>query len=103
MCIRDRAGWFDILLLPQLGLERKRMIVASIGWLYSRRGTRTGLERLLELYFDAAPEIIEYPENSHFIVRLPAQRVKPAFGDEAVQRLIESSKPAFTTFEVVLT
>ncbi len=116
------AGWFDILLLPQLPDERKKRIVSELfdtevageirPGLAARRGTRVGLEKLLTLYFETAPEIIENRDERgkeqayHFTVRLPARAVNETIGDknaqEVVERLIESYKPAFTTFTLKL-
>ena len=93
------ASWFDIMLLPQLPMERKRAIVSELGLLSFRRGTRIGLERLLELSFEIKPEIVEYPELCHFVVRLPREAIEATGAKvEAIERLIASQKPAFTNF-----
>ncbi|MFN8375287.1 MAG: FHA domain-containing protein [Anaerolineae bacterium] len=94
--LRWMAGWFDLLLVPELEIERQREIVRQIGWLFLRRGTRSGLERLLELYFEVKPEIIEEP--FHFTVRLPLSQSNSNISREVAERLIESQKPAFATY-----
>lgn len=96
------AGWFDLLLLPELPIERQRLITQQIGWLFLRRGTPAGLQRLLELYFGVTPEIIEN-EPCHFVVRLALSKSDSKLGPDVADRLIESQKPAFAsyTLEVV--
>lgn len=96
------ASWFDILLLPELPLERQRRVVQQIGWLFLRRGTRAGLQRLLELYFDVPPEIIE-DEPCHFTVRLPLSQTETKLGREVAQRLIDSQRPAFASYTLEIT
>jgi len=106
------AGWFDILLLPELPMDRQREIMRQIGWLFMRRGTPSGLQRLLELYFGVIPEIIE-DEPCHFVVRLPLSQSNIKLSSQAAEddgghtvdrrteiadRLIESQKPAFASY-----
>ncbi|MBN1285174.1 MAG: FHA domain-containing protein [Anaerolineae bacterium] len=91
------AGWFDLLIIPDLSVERLRAILDEAGWLFARRGTRAGMERLFELYFGVKPEIVESEDSPHFTMRL-------ALGDDSLQtrtlveRLIESQKPAFAGY-----
>lgn len=96
------ASWFDLLLLPELPLDRQREIMRQAGWLFMRRGTRAGLERLLELYFGVTPEIIEN-EPCHFMVRLPLSESSSNLGVEVADRLINSQKPAFASYTLETT
>lgn len=95
------ASWFDLLIMPDLPLERLRAILNEAGWLFARRGTRVGLARLLELYFGVEPQIVESDDRPHFTVRL-------ALGDDRLQtralveQLIESQKPAFAGYTLEL-
>lgn len=102
--LRWLASWFDLVLVPELPIERQRAIMNQIGWLFLRRSTRAGLERLLELYFGVRPEIIE-PENEpcHFIVRLPLSRTSSRLGRDIADRLIISQKPAFASYTLEIT
>jgi phage tail-like protein len=102
--LRWMAGWFDVLLVPQLPAERQRAIVEQMGWLFLRRGTRVGLERLLELYFGVRPEIIENADEAcHFIVRLPLSKSSIGLGRDVADRLIMSQKPAFASYALEIT
>lgn len=95
------AGWFDLLLVPQLPIERQRMIVNQVGWLFLRRGTKAGLERLLELYFGVTPLITESrSEPGHFHVRLALSDSQVDLGQDVVDRLIQSQKPAFASYSL---
>lgn len=96
--LRWMASWFDLLIIPDLPSERQRAIVGQLGWLFLRRGTRSGLERLLELYFGVRPEIIENrAEPGHFVVKLPLSESNVRVGREVVEQLIASQKPAFAS------
>jgi len=96
------AGWFDLLLLPELAIERQREILRQAGWLFMRRGTRAGLQRLLELYFGVTPEIVE-TDNCRFVVRLPLSESASKMGAEVANRLINSQKPAFASYTLEIT
>ena len=96
------AGWFDLLLLPELPIERQREIMRQAGWLFLRRGTPAGLQRLLELYFGVTPEIIEN-EPCHFVVRLPLSESSSELGEEVANRIINSQKPAFASYTLEIT
>lgn len=93
------ASWFDILIVPELPEARQREIVRQIGWLFLRRGTKAGLERLLELYFGVIPEIIE-DAPCHFLVRLPLSQSSHQLGADLADRLIDSQRPAFASYRL---
>jgi phage tail-like protein len=96
------ASWFDLLLVADLPLERQRELIRQAGWLFLRRGTRAGLQRLLELYFGVTPEIIE-DETCHFLVRLPLSQSSVKLGPDVANRLIQSQKPAFAAYTLEVT
>lgn len=100
--LRWMAGWFDLLLLPELPIERQREIMRQAGWLFMRRGTRAGLQRLLTLYFGVTPEI-EETGNCRFVVRLPLSQSSSKMGAEVANRLISSQKPAFASYTLEVT
>jgi phage tail-like protein len=102
--LRWVGNWFDLLVLPDLPIEKQRNIVKQLGWLFSRRGTKACLQRLLELYFDSSPEIIE-PEDEpcHFVVKLALTNQQMKNGREIAERLIASQKPAFASYSLEIT
>jgi phage tail-like protein len=98
------AQWFDVLLVPELPVERKREIVKNLGWLFLRRGTKIQLERLLELYYGVTPEILEPADTPcHFVVRLPLSQSKVQLPPDVAERLINSQRPAFASFSLEIT
>lgn len=96
------ASWFDLLLLPELPVGQQRRIMDQLGWLFLRRGTRAGLVRMLELYFDVTPEIIE-DDVCHFTVRLPLSESKNGIGRDVAERIITAQKPAFASYRLEIT
>jgi len=92
------ASWFDLLLLPELPEARMRAIMDQVGWLFLRRGTRAGMERLLQLYFGVRPEIIESKDSCHFTVKLRLSESDVKLSQDVIERLIASQKPAFAAF-----
>lgn len=97
------TSWFDILVIPELPKERQQAILKQVGWLFLRRGTRAGLERLLELYFGVMPEIIEPDdEPCHFIVRLSLSSSEVHISRDMIEKLIQTQKPAFASFALEL-
>ncbi len=96
------ASWFDLLVLPDLPMENQRRIVQQIGWLFLRRGTPAGLQRLLELYFGVTPEILE-DADCHFTVRIALSESNSELGKEVVDRLINSQRPAFSSYTLEIT
>lgn len=97
--LRWIGSWFDILIVPDLPEERQREILRQIGWLFMRRGTKAGLERLLELYFGVMPEIIE-DAPCHFVVRLPLSQSSHSLNADLADRLIDSQRPAFASYRL---
>lgn len=98
--VRWIASWFDIYIAPELPAERQRAILSQAGWLAARRGTRAGLERLLELYCGVRPEIVE--DAAHFTVKLPLSESSVQLTRELLETLIAKNKPAFASFSLEL-
>jgi phage tail-like protein len=98
------SSWFDLLILPELHIDKQRRIMEQLGWLFLRRGTPSGLERMLELYFEVTPEIIENG-NCHFTVRLPlSDRLEDdGLGREVADRIINSQRPSFSSYLLEIT
>lgn len=94
------ASWFDVLLVPELPIARQRTILEQMGWLFLRRGTVSGIQRLLELYFGVSVEIIE-DQLCHFIVRLPFSETDPLLSSETlIRRLIDAQCPSFAAYRL---
>ncbi len=94
------ASWFDVLLVPELPILRQRSILEQMGWLFMRRGTVAGMQRLLELYFGVSVEIIE-DQLCHFVVRVPFSETDPLLSSEKlIRRLIDSQCPSFAAYRL---
>lgn len=100
--LRWMASWFDVLIVPELPIDRQRALVAQLGWLFFRRGTRAGLERLLTLYYGVKPEIIE-DDDMHFTVKLALSESSVKLERDIVDRLIMAHKPAHASYTLEIT
>jgi phage tail-like protein len=92
------AAWFDVIVVPELPIARQRAIVEQLGWLFFRRGTKAGLERLLTLYFGTKPEIVESSDEAHFSVKLYLSESNVKLDHDIVDRLIMAHKPAHASY-----
>jgi phage tail-like protein len=96
--LRWMASWFDVLIVPELPIARQRAVVEQLGWLFFRRGTKAGLERLLTLYFGVKPDITEDNKNSHFTVKLYLSESNVKLDRDIIDRLIMAHKPIHATY-----
>jgi phage tail-like protein len=96
------ASWFDLLLLEDLPIDTQRRIMDQLGWLFMRRGTPAGLSRMLELYFGVTPEIIE-DDYCHFEVILPLSESDSNLTRDVAERIIDSQRPAFASYDLRVT
>lgn len=92
------GAWFDVVIVPELPIDRQRAIVEQLGWLFFRRGTKAGLERLLTLYFGTKPEITESRDEAHFSVKLYLSESNVKLDRDIVERLILAHKPAHASY-----
>ena len=91
--------WFDVLIHPSLAVSRQRAVVSELGLLFRKRGTKAGLERLLELYFGVRPNIEELDTPpATFRVTLPLGADDTPLARALATRLITTCKPAYTAF-----
>jgi phage tail-like protein len=96
--------WFDVLIHPSLPVARQRAVVKELGVLFLQRGTRRGMERLLELYFGVPPAIEELDDPpATFQVSLPLGKDDSPLMRSLAARLITTYKPAHTAFTVEFT
>ena len=120
------ASWIDLVLDERWPEDRRRRLLLSAVPLYRKRGTRQGLEEMLEIYAGCRPEIVEHRAHNFrlgpearlgpgialgtgnrphsFTVTLPL----PPAGDEGepvrqerrrrIEAIVEAEKPAHTTY-----
>jgi phage tail-like protein len=102
--VRWMASWFDLEIYPDLPEGRQRAILRQAPYLMFRRGTRAGVERLVELYTGVSPDIVEPKDKpGHFIVKLPLSDYETTFPRERLEALIRTHAPAFATFDLEIT
>jgi phage tail-like protein len=97
------ANWFEIAFNPTWTESQRRLLLKEASAIYSRRGTRWALSRLLEIYTGKQPTIIDIGEklDPHtFTVILPIS--EKAINREVIERIIDSNKPAHTTYKLEL-
>lgn len=93
------ANWYQISFDSTWREDQRRTLLKEAHNIYARRGTRWALGRVLEIYTDCAPEIIDNAPDMapySFTVRLPLTTRQ--VNQELVMRLIDANKPAYTTY-----
>lgn len=101
------ANWYTIIFDSTWSESQRRTLLKEAHQIYARRGTRWALSRVLEIYLGKKPEISEFTlekEPFTFIVKLSMS--KEEVNDdkdhrlELIEAIIDSSKPAHTTYRL---
>jgi phage tail-like protein len=86
------AQWLDLELDHHWPEPRRRELLREAMQLYSWRGTRYGLTRMLEICTDQPVQITEEPDRPFvFRIRVPASR---DVSRDLIERLVRAHKPA---------
>ncbi len=117
------ASWVGIAADDHWTDEQLRKLIAAAPELYRKRGTRSGIETMIEIYVGERPLIIEYFQlhqirsNSDFstivnelysmnpytfCVLMKADHIVDEKQRSIVERLINEQKPAFTEAKLIL-
>lgn len=94
-------SWYGIVFHPSWSEEKRRQLLDEAHMIYSCRGTRKSLTRVLEIYTGQRPRIIDEGDEIEphtFKVILPFK--KGQFHESVIQDIIDGSKPAQTTYTV---
>ncbi len=96
------ANWYAITFDATWSEAQRRTFLAEAHQLYARRGTRWALQRVLEIYTGARPEIVDLePDQDPFVftvrLPLPANRVNLAL----LEQIIDAHKPAYTSYRLL--
>ncbi len=94
------AGWLGMTLDEKWPEQKRRALIAEAAELYRRRGSRGGLSRHLEIYTEVLPEIVEPADRPHHFRVVLRPPVGQRIDRTGVERIIEASKPAHTTYEL---
>jgi phage tail-like protein len=95
------ANWYTVIFDATWSESQRRTLLKEAHLIYYRRGTRWALSRVLEIYLGKKPEISEFTiekEPFTFVVNLPMSKAN--VNQELVEAIIDSSKPAHTTYKL---
>jgi phage tail-like protein len=97
------AGWVTLSLRADWDEQTQRGFIQQIVPLYRLRGTKAGLERLLELYTGQLPEVDDdFEQPGHFFqVRLRLTEADPVLlqrKQQIARAIIDQEKPAHTFY-----
>jgi len=95
------ANWLAITFDPGWDEYRQRLFLNDAHLIYARQGTRWAMTRILEIYTGCTPEIVEFePGKDPFTFSVRLRSNGQEIHREAVERLIEASKPAYTGYQL---
>jgi len=95
------ANWFSITFDSTWSVEQRRILLSEAHMIYSRRGTRWALARVLEIYIGNEPEIVDLQKDEDpftFSVNLPV--TEKEFDRTLVENIIDANKPAHTNYNL---
>ncbi|MEG3936186.1 phage tail protein [Microcoleus sp. T3_B1] len=101
------AGWVALSLRDEWTEETKRQFIRQIVPLYRRRGTKAGLEKILQLYLKSSNlpekvEVFEFDDPPHYFqvqVTLPDPDVEKYWRQARIAKaIIDQEKPAHTYY-----
>jgi phage tail-like protein len=98
------GNWFGLTFDGSWSEEKQRILLQEAHTLYKMRGTAWALSRLLHIYTEVQPEIIDEAEQleAHtFWVKLPLPESKRQRSH--IEQLIDAHKPAHTRYRLVFT
>ena len=94
------SHWYDITFDASWPEEKRRILLNEAHQIYARRGTRWALTRLLEIYTDQTPEIIEFEDKMDAHTFKVILKKDKALDESLVTRLIDTNKPAHTSYQL---
>jgi phage tail-like protein len=97
------AGWVALSLRADWDEDTKKSFIQQIVPLYRLRGTKAGLERMLELYTGQLPHVDDdFEQPAHFFqVRLTLREADPELlqrKQQIARAIIDQEKPAHTFY-----
>ncbi len=93
--------WFDLSTDLNMTEAQVRVFLHEAYQIYSRRGTKNSLLRLLEIFTGFTPEIIEFGEDlAPHTFKVRFHTPKSAVNQRSIERIIEENKPAHTTYQL---
>lgn len=100
------AGWVGLSLRQDWSEEEKRRFLSQIVTLYRWRGTKQGLQRMLETYTQEPVEIYEFDAPAHYFqveITLSVRDPRLLRRKEKIARaIIDQEKPAHTFYALTV-
>jgi phage tail-like protein len=93
------AAWYEISFDVTWTESQRRALLKEAHAIYTRRGTRWALTRLIEIYTGAQPEIIEFSDPKDpftFTIKLPLR--ERDVNRQLLEQLIDSNKPGHASY-----
>jgi phage tail-like protein len=92
------SNWFEIYFDSSWKVEQRRQLLAEAHRIFARRGTRWALSRLLEIYTQQTPEIIEFEKGMQPYTFKVVIKRKADIDETLMMRMINANKPAHTSY-----
>jgi phage tail-like protein len=95
------AKWFGIHFDSTWSLPQRRVLLSEAHQLFAERGTPWALKRVLEIYLQVEPQIVDQDEGLEpytFKVFLPVKESEVK--REIIEQLINDFKPAYTSYSL---
>ncbi|HUF39609.1 MAG TPA: phage tail protein I [Anaerolineales bacterium] len=95
------ASWYGLAFDSTWSEAQRRRLIAEAHAIYTRRGTRWALTRVLEIYTGVEPEIDDVSKDLDpftFSVSIPVR--KRDVRDDLIEALIDAHKPAHTSYSI---
>jgi phage tail-like protein len=92
------SNWFEIYFDQSWKIEQRQQLLAEAHQIFARRGTRWALSRLLEIYTEQTPEIIEFDKGMQPYTFKVTIKGKAELDETLVMRIINANKPAHTSY-----
>jgi len=94
------SHWYDITFDASWSEEKRRTLLNEAHQIYARRGTRWALSRLLEIYTDQIPEIIEFEDKMDAHTFKIILKNDKNLDKNLVILLVDANKPAHTSYQL---
>lgn len=95
------ANWFDMVFDPTWSEAQRRQLLGQAHVIFSRRGTKWALSKVLEIYTGHTPEISDQDDDLApftFVITLPISQKETH--PNLLETIININKPAHTIYEL---
>ncbi len=96
------ANWFSVSFDSTWSEKQRRRLLLESHDIFARRGTKWALSRVLEIYLDLEPEILDLEKDAEpftFTVKIPL--AESEVDRTLIERIVDSNKPAHTNYNLL--